>query len=181
MPSEGFIPPKIYLRVGPGGSGHTNFIEDLAKACDLELFTHRGMTPRKFCYGPGSARFNTKLQRCKKKKMLAFDNCRSKDMCSEVPIVLSFHWDGMSHILDTIVLSVNDKGMKSSGEVDADEVLRHAFPYGDVEHCRLYPKITEIHHMLPDGTVRILASAGKKLQDPIVLSALECIERVRVQ
>jgi hypothetical protein len=37
--------------------------------------------------------------------------------------------------------------------------------------------ITEIHHILPDGTVRILACNGQKLEEAIVLTADAFMER----
>ena len=65
-------------------------------------------------------------------------------------------------------------------EFDADDVMRHVFPGGDFEahSYMLYKNITEIHHMLADGTVRVLSCDGKKLEEAIVLSYKECIERV---
>ena len=82
--------------------------------------------------------------------------------------------------VDTWVFSVNDKGMKLSGNDDAEDILVHLFGKDDLESRRdiLYNLVTEIHYMLPNGTVRILASGGKKLEAAIVLSYDECIERV---
>ena len=86
--------------------------------------------------------------------------------------------------VDTWVFSINDKEMKLSGEDDAEDILLHLFGKDDLgdgwesRRGTLYNLVTEIHHMLPDGTVRVLASGGKKLQDAIVLSYDECIERV---
>ena len=70
--------------------------------------------------------------------------------------------------------------MKWSGELDAEDILVHVFGKEGLEGrlTIMYNKITEIHHMLPDGNVRMLACGGKKLEDTIVLSYAECIERV---
>ena len=164
----------MYLRVGASGSGHTRFIQDLSKTCDLKLFTKHTVTANKWFRGP-CQKFSTMVRRCKEKKMVAFDNMQQKDMCRASPIV---YLNGDDKI-DTYVFSVNDRGMKSCGAVDADDVLRHAFGEGgfDGHSHMLYRKISEIHHMLPDGTVRILACGGAKLADPIVLTRLECMER----
>ncbi|KAJ1465365.1 hypothetical protein T484DRAFT_1757473 [Baffinella frigidus] len=111
--------------------------------------------------------------------MVAFDNIQLKDMCKPSPIVYLFHPSSHFRNIDTWVFSVNDKGMKSCGEVDADDVMRHVFPGGAFEahSLMLYRNITEIHHMLPDGTVRILACGGKKLDSAIVLTPHACMER----
>ena len=169
---------KIFLRVGPSAP-HTDFVEHIAMTHNLQLFANVNMTPRKFCYGPGSARFNAKVLKCKKPKILAFDSFHAKDMCDPAPIKYNFHWNGEIQDLHTVVFTVNDKGMKSGAEVDADDVLRHVFQNGDFEHhrCMLYRNISEIHHMLSDGTVKILACGGKKLEDPIVLTEKQCLER----
>jgi hypothetical protein len=99
-------------------------------------------------------------------------------MCSPSPIVYGFRSCDLPKNMDTIVFSVNDKGLKSTGEVDADDVITHAFGEDNGHHRHmLYRMITEIHHMLPDGTVRILACGGKKLQDAIVLTPDECMAR----
>ena len=172
---------NVYLRVGPSSPGHGNFIRYMAKACNLQLFCKNGMTPKKFCYGPGSARFNNKALKCKKPKMLAFDDCRAKDMCAVAPIEYNFHWNGLINDFKTVVFSINDTALKSCADIDADDLLRYAFP----DECNekrtlLYNKILEIHHMLPDGKVRILASGGKKLEDPIEVTETECLERILV-
>ena len=71
--------------------------------------------------------------------------------------------------------------MKSCGEVSAQDILDHAFGKDTGHVPRLYHWISEIHHMLPDGTVRILACGGKGLEDPIVLSENQCREREAVR
>ena len=172
---------NVYLRVGPTSPGHGNFIRYMAKACNLQLFCKKGLTPKKICHGPGSSRFNNKALNCKFPKMLAFDNCHAKEMCSVAPIEYNFHWNGFVNNFKTVVFSINDTGMKSCAEIDADDLLRHAFPNEcDEKKTMLYSKILEIHHMLPDGTVRILACGGKKLEDPIVVTETECLERILV-
>ena len=178
------MPPRVYLRVGPNAPEHTTFIEHLGIQNDLQIFSKNNVSPLKFCHhGTTCVRFKDKFSKYKMPKMLAFDNFRAKDMCSPSQIVYYFHWDLSRHYADTIVFSVNDKGMKSCGEVDADDVLRHVFPNGKFEahSWMLYRNITEIHHMLPDGTVRILACGGKKLEDPIVLTEMECLERETIR
>ena len=185
MSSEGFTPPKIYLRVGPTGSGHTSFIKNVARTCELKLFSKRTMTPMKIFHARFSHMFHNFIH-SKGKKMVAFDNTQAKHMCTPRPF--KFFGNRTYGDIDTWIFSINDNGMKKCGEIDANDVLAHAFSEdlrtGDGLMARridMYLYITEIHHMLPDGSVRILASGGKKLQDPIVLSALECIERVCVQ
>jgi len=37
--------------------------------------------------------------------------------------------------------------------------------------------VTEMHHMLPDGTVHMLACDGKKVEEAIVLTPHACMER----
>ena len=139
------------------------------------------MTPKKICYGPGSSRFNNTSLKCNYPKMLAFDNCHAKEMCSAAPIEYNFHWNGLVNEFHTVVFSINDSGMKPCAEIDADDLLRHAFPKQfDEKKIMLYSKILEIHHMLSDGTVRILAYGGKKLEDPIVVTETECLERILV-
>jgi hypothetical protein len=167
--------PHVYLRVGPSGSGHTGFIEDLASTCKLKLFMKHTVTPKKFCIDRGFTKFGKKVDHCKEPNMIAFDDFKASGMCRTRPIVYA-RWPTMTH---TIVFSMNDKGMKSCGEVDADDVLRHAFPKGAFEahSWMLYRMITEIHHMQADGKVRILACGGKKLEDAIVLTPEECIAR----
>ena len=112
--------------------------------------------------------------------MVAFDNFTPAHMCSPSPIVYSFHWDNIrAENLRAVVFSLNDKGMKSCGKIDSDDVLRYAFPKGAVQaHIwMLYRQIAEIHHMLSDGTVRVLATNKRKLENPIILTQSECIER----
>ena len=170
---------RFYIRVGPSGAGHTDFIQHLSNTCNLRLFSKQGMTPKKYCYGPGGDRFCSQILKCKQPKMLAFNDCRAKDMCRPSPIVYNFGSSNLHQDLHTVVFSVNDKGMKSCGEVDADDILKHAFPNGAFEaHSHmLYQNIFEIHHMLTDGTVRIMACGGKKLQDPLMLTKNECLAR----
>ena len=151
--------PRVYLRVGPSGSAE--FIEHIAEISNLELHMKKNMTPRKYCRGPGGQRFCEKIQKSHKQVMVAFDNFTPAHMCSPSPIVYSFHWDNIrAENLHTVVFSLNDKGMKSCGEIDSDDVLRHAFPNGAAQaHIwMLYRQIAEIHHMLSDGTVRVLAT-----------------------
>ena len=170
---------NVYLRVGPTSPGHGNFIRYMAKACNLQLFCKNGMTPKKICYGPGSSCFNNKALKCKNPKMLAFEDCRSKDMCDVAPIQYNFHWNGLINDFKTAVFSINDTGMNLCAEID---LLRHAFPNEfDEKKTMLYSKILEINHMLPNGTVRILACGGKKLEDPIVVTETECLERILVR
>jgi hypothetical protein len=170
--------PRVYLRVGPSGSGHTSFIQNLAQTRDLKLFTKRTRTPRKM-FHHGSTKFEHTIYRYEGKKMVAFDNFRANHMCCPRQFKFLTCRD-----IDTWVFSVNDKGMESCGEVDADDVLAHAF----IEDLRagvglvarrinMYQYITDIHHMLPDGTVRILACDGKKLDEAIVLTADACMAR----
>ena len=172
---------NVYLRVGPTSPAHGNFIRFMAKACNLQLFCKNGMTPKKFCYGPGSARFNNKALKCKTPKMLAFDNCFAKDMCDVAPIEYNFHWNGLVNDFKTVVFSVNDTGLNQFSEIDADDLLRHVFPNEfDCKKMMLYSKVSEIHHIMPDGTVRILFCEGKKLEDPVVVTETECLERILV-
>jgi hypothetical protein len=165
--------PRVYLRVGPSGSGHTRFIKELAETCKLKLFMKHRITPKKFCYGPGSTQFCDKVDSCKQSNMIAFDGFHAKHMCRPSPIVYA-QWPKKT---DTIVFSMNDKGMKSCGEIDADDVIAHAFGVDNGHWHMLYRMITEIHHMLPDGTVRILACGGKQLEEAIVLTPKECMAR----
>jgi hypothetical protein len=177
-------PPRVYLRVGPDGSGHTRFIKHLSETYDLQLFMKHTITPKKFCYGPGNQQFYEKVKRCEQPKMVAFDNFRVKDMCKPSPIVYGFKkYNSLPKHMDMVVFSMNDKGMNSCGEVDADDVLRHVFPKGAFEahSWMLYRMIAEIHHMLPDGTVRILAVGGKKLDEAIVLTPDACMARETVR
>ena len=97
--------------------------------------------------------------------MLAFDNFTPKQMCGPSPIVYSVHWYNIcAENLDTVVFSLNDKGMKSCGEIDSDDVLRYAFPKGAAQahNAMLYRQIAEIHHMLSDGTVCVLATEARE-------------------
>ncbi|KAJ1463625.1 hypothetical protein T484DRAFT_1758689 [Baffinella frigidus] len=137
------------------------------------------MTPKKVFYGR-SIQFCNMISRYNGQKMVAFDNIQPKDMCKTSPFVKWFPYPCIGTV-NTWVFSVNDKGMKSCGEVTADNILRHVFSDGAFEtHSgMLYRNIKEIHHMLPDGTVRVLACDGKKLEDAIVLTYDECIKRVR--
>jgi hypothetical protein len=171
--------PHVYLRVGPGGSGHTRFIHDLATCLDNELFTGLHVTPKKVFNGM-SVQFCSRVRRYNGPKLVAFDDIQPKDMCKPTPIVYWFRFPRLGTV-NTWVFSVDDTGMKSCGEVTADDILRHVFPGGAFEahSCMLYRNIKEIHHMLPDGTVRVLACDGKKLEDATVLSYTECIERAK--
>jgi len=167
------VSPPVYLRVGPSGSGHTRFIHDMCNECNQDLLSRHNMTPKKFING---------MPRCrgsKKRTMVAFDDIRPKDMCKASRVVYLFHPSSPCKTVDTWVFSVREDGMNSCGEVDADDVMRYVFPGGDFEAHRdmLYRNITEVHHMLADGTVRVLACGGKKLEDAVVLSYHECIER----
>ena len=174
--------PHFYLRVGPCGSGSTRFIRDLATKCDMTLFTKHSRTPIKMFHRQPT-KFEDTVGRFEGKKMVAFDDTPVKNMCS----CRTFkHLDrylltcNSLKGINTWVFSVNDKGTKSSGELDAEDILVHVFGKEGLEGrlTIMYNKITEIHHMLPDGNVRILACGGKKLEDTIVLSYAECIERV---
>ena len=168
------VTPPVYLRVGPGGSGHSRFIHDVCDACDQDLLWHN-MTPKKFINGMPR---RTRYRRSKKRTMVAFDDIRPKDMCKASRIVYLFHPSSPCKTVDTWVFSFSDVGMNSCGEVDADDVMRHVFPGEQFEAHRdmLYRNITEVHHMLADGTVRVLACGGK-LEDAVVLSYRECIKR----
>jgi hypothetical protein len=174
------VGPRVYLRVGGNGSGHTSFIKHVSKTCDLQLFTKPTMTAFKIFHGR-SSQFLAQIHRYKEKKMLAFDNIRPTQMCQASCMLRlrGSHDDHMKNI-DTYVFSINDTGMKSCGEVTADDVLTHAFGTDGLKAHRhvLYNVMTEIHHMLPDGTVRVLACAGEKLVDPLVLTQDECNARV---
>jgi hypothetical protein len=131
------------------------------------------------------------IAQCTEKKMVAFDNTPVKKMGYANTTVKNMcfikNLKSLDHEpkcdrrtrVDTWVFSVNDEGMKLSGNDDAEDILVHLFGKDDLEFRRgtLYNLVTEIHRMLPDGTVRILACGGKKLQDTIVLSYDECIER----
>ena len=174
-------PVHIYIRVGPSGSGHTRFIQDLATKCDMKLFTKRTRTPFKLL-NRQPTKFEKMIAHCKEKKMVAFDNTPVKNMCFIKNLKsLNFEpkWDRRARV-DTWVFSVNDKGMKSSGEDDAEDILVHLFGKYELEYRRedVYNRVTEIHKILPDGTVHVLACGGKKLEAAIVLSYDECIERV---
>jgi hypothetical protein len=138
------------------------------------------MTPKKVFYGR-SIKFCNMVCRYRGQKMVAFDNIQPKDMCKPSPIVYWFKPASDLGKVNTWVFSVNDKGMKAGGEVTADDILKHVFPDGSFEahSWMLYRNIKEIHHMLPDGTVCILACDGKKLENAIVLTYDECIERIR--
>jgi hypothetical protein len=181
----------VYIRVGPSGSGHTRFIRDIATKCDMKLFTKRTRTPFKLL-NRQTTKFEKMIADCTEKKMVAFDNTPVKkmryanttlnNMCFVKNLkMLDFEpkCDRRTSV-DTWVFSVNDKGMKLSGNDDAEDILVHLFGKDDLESRRdiLYNLVTEIHYMLPNGTVRILASGGKKLEAAIVLSYDECIERV---
>ena len=182
---------RIYIRVGPSGSGHTRFIEDLATKCDMKLFTKRTRTPFKL-FNRQTTKFEKMIADCKEKKMVAFDNTLVKNMryanttVKNMCFIKNLKFLDMEpkcdnrRRVDTWVFSVNDKGMKSSGEDDAEDILVHLFGKYELEYRRkdVYNLVTEIHHMRPTGTVRILASGGKKLEAAIVLSYDECIERV---
>jgi len=114
--------------------------------------------------------------------MVAFDGIQPPDMCTASPIVYLFHPSSNCGTVDTWVFSARDDGMRSRrgpGEDDADDVMRYVFPGGAFEAHRrtLYRNITEVHHMLADGTVRVLACGGKKLEAAVVLSYDECVTR----
>jgi hypothetical protein len=182
---------RLYIRVGPNGSGHTRFIRDLATKCDMKLFTKRTRTPYKLL-NRQTTKFEKMIADCTEKKMVAFDNTpvkswryantTVKNMCFVKNLKSLDHEPKCDRrtSVDTWVFSINDTGMKSSGEDDAEDILVHLFGKDGLEGYRgtLYYLVTEIHKMLPDGTVRVLACGGKKLQDAIVLSYDECIERV---
>jgi len=183
-------PGRIYIRIGPSGSGHTRFIRDLAMKCDMKLFTKRTRTPYKLL-NRQTTKFEKMIAQCTEKKMVAFDNTPVKKMGYANTTVKNMcfikNLKSLDHEpkcdrrtrVDTWVFSVNDEGMKLSGNDDSEDILVHLFGKDDLESRRgtLYNLVTEIHRMLPDGTVRILACGGKKLQDIIVLSYDECIER----
>jgi hypothetical protein len=172
------VATRVYLRVGPTGSGHTKFIHDLSKVCNLQLFMKHTITPRKFYRGMGCRKFCKMVDKFKLPKMVAFDNFKTKDMCSHFAVIHNFTtWKHLPKKMDMIVFSVNDKGLKSNGAVDADDVITHVFGEDNGYNSELLKAITEIHHMLPDGTVRILAIGGEKLENALVLTADECMAR----
>jgi len=131
------------------------------------------MTPKKFFNGVPLCRG------LKQRTMVAFDDTQPKDMCKASPIVYLPHPSSNCETVDTWVFSVRDDWMRPCGEVDADDVMRYVFPGGAFEahSCMLYQNITEVHHMLANGTVRVLAYGGKKLEEAVVLSYDECIKR----
>ena len=178
------LEPIVYLRVGPVGSGHTRFIKDMAMVCDLKLFEKYTRTPMKM-FHKKPTRFEESIGKYQGKKMVAFDNTRVKDMCLIRPFK---SLDGGSLTcrtlcgIDTWVFSVVCSKLNPSGngEVDADDVLEYVFGHEELRdrHSTLYDFVTEIHHMLADGTVRVLTCHKKKLSSAIVLSYEQCIERM---
>jgi hypothetical protein len=174
---------KVYLRVGLNGSGHTRFIQDLGKMCGLKCFNKKIRTPLK-TFHRRSTQFEKAIGLYEGEKMVAFDNTPAKQMCN----LRTFKnlnggcltCDSIRNGIDTWVFSVNQSGMKSSGDIDIDDILVHVFGKDELQGRRniFYRNITEVHHMLADGTVRVLACDGKKLEDAIVLSYNECIKRV---
>ena len=157
----------------------------------MKLFTKRTRTPFKLL-NRHTTKFEKMIADCTEKKMVAFDNTpvkkmryantTVKNMCFIKNLKFLDHEPKCDNrkSVDTWIFSVNDTGMKLSGNDDAEDILVHLFGKDDLESRRstLYNLVTEIHNMLPDGTVRVLACGGKKLEDPIVLSYEECIERV---
>jgi hypothetical protein len=131
------------------------------------------MTPKKFFNGVPLARG------VREKTMVAFDGIQPQDMCKAFPIVYLFNPSSNCGTIGTWVFSVRDNGMHPRRGVDADDVMSYVFPGGAFEaHSdMLYRNITEVHHMLADGTVRVLACGGGKLEDAVVLSYDESIER----
>jgi hypothetical protein len=167
--------PYVYLRVGASGSGHTRFIHELANECDLYLYQrHNGHAKNWFTGGSRPKWYSFHPTG----RMVAFDGMSPKQMCRASDIVYITQ-DSSKKKFSTYVFSLDDKYMTTSCEIDADDVLKYAFGSDGYHnhHNMLYKRITEIHHMLPDGTVRILASNGEKLTDPIVLTRIECIQR----
>ncbi|KAJ1463804.1 hypothetical protein T484DRAFT_1758561 [Baffinella frigidus] len=142
--------PHVYVRVGPGGSGHTRFIHDLSMCRNNELFTKLNATPKKVFHGMAS-QFSNRIRRYNGPKMVAFDDIQPKDMCKPSYIVYWFRFFRLGPV-NTWVFSVGDKGMQSCGEVTADDILRHVFPGGAFEahSCMLYRNIKEIHHIRRD-------------------------------
>ena len=176
------MPPFVYLRVGPSASsGHTDFIDHMARKHDLQLFSKSDITPVKIIDNvKGGMRFWNKINRYKGKKMVAFDNIDAKHM---VQVGKLKRLGSVSNFedVDAWVFSINDKGMKSCGEVSIQDILDHAFGKDTGHFPRLLRWFSEIHHMLPDGTVRILACRGEKLEEPIVLTEYECLQRESVR
>jgi hypothetical protein len=174
---------KVYLRVGLNGSGHTRFIQDLGKMCGLKCFNKKSRTPLK-TFHRRSTQFEKAIGLYEGEKMVAFDNTSAKQMCN----LRTFKnlnggcltCDSIRNGIDTWVFSVNQSGMKSSGDIDIDDILVHVFGKDELQGRRniFFRNVTEVHHMLADGTVRVLACDGKKLEDAIVLSYNECIKRV---
>ena len=161
----------MYLRVGASGSGHSRFIHDLADGCDLTRLDNGGSAKKWFANGYGRKRCSFESR----KRMVAFDGIAQKEMCTASNLVYLAQ-DSTKKKVDTYIFSMD---MRVLGDFDADDVLKYAFgARGHRKHSDvLYERITEIHHMLPDGTVRILASEGAKLVDPIILTRVECLQR----
>ena len=182
MPLDAKDPPFVYLRVGPSASsGHTDFIDHMARKHDLKLFAKSGITPVKIINNvKGGIRFYNKIRRYKGNKMVAFDNIDAKHMV-RVGRLKRMGSSGNFEDVDAWVFSINDKGMKSCGEVSTQDILDHAFGKNTGHVPRLFSWFSEIHHILPNGTVRILACRGEKLEEPIVLTQQECLERETVR
>lgn len=177
--------PSVYLRVGPSGSGHTRFINDVAMMCDLKLFAKNSMTPNKM-FHRNPTKFEAKIGKCKVQKMVAFDNTLTNHMCS-VKSFSSLNGIGLTCStlkgVDTWIFSVLSSKVipaKNDSEVDADDVLEYVFGNGELKnrHHTLYENVTEIHHLLGDGRVRILSCEKKKLKSEMVVSYGECLDRV---
>jgi len=173
--------PHVYLRVGPDGSEHTSFILDLATECGMKLFTKRTRTPMKM-FNRESTKFEDTIGRCKEKKMVAFIDTPVKKMCFIKNLKHLEHVPSCIGHVDTWIFSVSDKGMQSSVEADAEDILVHLFGKDELESHQsvLHLHNLEIQHVLPNGKVRILACGGKKLEDAIVLSHKECTDRMVV-
>jgi hypothetical protein len=170
--------PRVFLRVGANGTGHTRFINDLAETCHLKVFTKHSISPKKFANGVGNLKFCEKVDRYQFPKMIAFDNVSVKHMCSPSSILHGFSCDHTPNNIDAIVFSINDKG-KLGDDIDLDGIIRHVFGKNSGHLSMLYKRITEIHHMVKNNKVRVLASMGKRLHEPIILSHEECIDRVK--
>jgi len=170
-----YTEPCVYLRVGASGSGHSRFIHDLTDACDLHLLMRLNGTAKRW-FANGSCPKRSSFYPTG--RIVAFDGISPKQMCTASNVVYIAQ-DSKKKKINTYVFSLDDRRMKPSCEIDADDVLKYAFG-GDGHrnhYDMLYRRITEIHHMLPNGTVRILASEGEKLVHPIVLTRSECLNR----
>jgi hypothetical protein len=178
--------PSVYLRVGPSGSGHTQFINGAVMMCGFKLFPAGSGTPLKmFHRNPG--KFEEDVGKCKVKKMVAFDNIH---LNHGIKSFKSLNGIGLTYTnlngVDTMCFSVMSSklsNMKEDNEADAGDVLDFVFGCRELEsrHHTMYENVTEIHHLLGNGTVRVLACDKKKLTGTVVVSHEECLDRILTQ